>query len=658
MERADTSCPQGFRFGQFEVNAGRSTLTRKGVPVKVQDQPFCVLVLLLERPGEIVTREELRRKLWPEGTFVDFDGSLNVILKKLRNALDDDADNPRFIETVPRRGYRFIAPVSEIPGSQIPEPADSVAGALAEADAARAAIVQPTALAVSARSVARRWLFWTALLSVLSVLALSIGLVRRRAAERSQRQKIMLVVLPLANLNADPSEDYLADGITEEIITQLGGLDPSHLGVIARTSAMQYKHTQKSVKDISRELGVAYLLEGSIRRSGNRVRVTAQLIQSSDQTHLWAKSYDRDLSDVLKVEHDLADMAAEEIRLTLSEQVHERLAAAISVNPQAHDAYLRGLQEWDQRSREGFLQAISNFTRATELDPSYAPAFAELARVYSLAPIFAGIPPSEAAPKAKDTANHALSLDETLSDAHSALAFVKAHYEYDWVSAEREFKRAVELEPNNPYSHFFYSNSYLSPLGFHPEAIAEMRKATELDPLSIPIQSFAGRTFIWARRYDEAVAQYRKVNELNPHLALNHERLAQLYALLGKYDDAVEEETKARMLAAENPERALASMKMLRQMRSVTGPQGYWEGELRLAQREQDPPEGYARPYGLAEVYGHLGDKEKAFANLEIAFKERDTQMTELGVDPQFDPLRSDPRFVDLEHRVGILGQH
>ena len=615
-----------------------------------------LLIVLLQRPGEIITREELRRRLWQEGTFVEFDGSLNVTLKKLRAAIDDDPNNPRFIETVPRRGYRFIAPVSEIGGIQVPEQANSASDAGAEADSAQEAAAQPTALPVPARSPMRRWLFG---LVLPSVLALSLGLVWWRTARHSQRQdKIMLVVLPLENLNADPGEEYLADGITEEIITQLGGLDPRHLGVIARTSAMQYKHTQKSVKDISRELGVAYLLEGSIRRSGNNVRVTAQLIQSSDQTHLWAKSYDRDLSDVLKVEHDLADMAASEIRLTLSEQVHERLAAAVSVNPEAHDAYLRGLQGWDQRSREGFLQAITDFTRATELDASYASAFAGLARVYSLAPIFAGIPPSEAAPKAKDAANRALSLDETLSDAHSALAFVKGHYEYDWVSAEREFKRAIELEPNNPYGHFFYSNSYLSPSGRHQEAIAEMRKAMELDPLSIRIQSFAGRTFTWARRYDEAITQYRKVSQLDPNFTLNHERLAQVCALLERYDDAVEEETKARMLAGEGPERVLASMKMLRQMLSSRGSQGYWEGELRLAQSEQDPPEGYARPYGLAEVYAHLGDKDKAFDNLEIAFTERDTQMDELGVEPHFDPLRSDPRFVDLERRVGILGQH
>lgn len=643
-----------FRFGLFEADVTRNTLKRKGVRVKIHDQPFRVLILLLETAGEIVTREQLRRELWPEGTYVDFDGSLNVILKKLRAGIGDDSDRPRFIETVPRRGYRFIAPVSQILGNQIPE-ADSVAGALAETDVGPEATAPAVPLPASAGPAFLRWLLWSVSLPVLAVV---ISLVWLQSAKHSQRQdKIMLLVLPLENLNADSLEDYLADGVTEEIITQLGGLDPTRLGVIARTSAMHYKHTQKSVKDISRELGVAYLLEGSIRRSGNNVRVTAQLIQLSDQTQLWAKSYDRELSDVLKVEQDIASTAASEIRITLSEQVHERLAAAIKVNPDAHDAYFRGLQGWNQPSRDGFLQAISEFTRATELDPSYAAAFAGLARVYSLSPIFAGIPPSEAAAKAKEAASRALSLDETIADAHSVLAFVKGHYEYDWPSAEREFRRAIELEPNNPYGHFFYSNSYLSPLGRHQEAIAEMRKAMELDPLSIRIQSFAGRTLIWARRYDEAITQYRKVNQLDPNVAVNHERLAQLYALLEKYSDAVDEETKARMLAGESPEKVLANMTILRKTLTSRGSQGYWEGELRLAQSEQDPPEGYARPYGLAEVYGHLGDKDKALANLEIAFNGRDTQMTELGIDPQFDALRSDPHFVDIERRVGILDQ-
>jgi TolB-like protein len=465
----------------------------------------------------------------------------------------------------------------------------------------------------------------------------------------------MLVVLPLENFTGDSQQDYLADGITEEIIAQLGSLDPQHLGVIARTSAMRYKHTQKSAAQVSREVGANYLLEGSIRHSGDRIRVTAQLIQSSDQSHLWADSYDRELSDVLKIESDIASSVASEIGLTLSQQIHQRLAATSRTNVEAHDAYLRGLQGWNLRTRDGFQQAITNFTRATELDPGYAPAFAGLARVYSLAPIFAGVPAGEAAPKALEAASRALSLDETLADAHCVLGFVKGHYEYDWPAAQREFRRAIELEPNDAYAHLFYSNSYLSPLGHHEEAIAEMGKAMELDPLSPHIQSFAGVTFKWARRYDDSLAQFQKVNQTDPNFSLNHERLAQLCAILGRYDEAITEETKARLLAGEKPQDVLAKMNTLQRELATRGERGYWEEQLQFARDQQNPPEAYVRPYGLAIIYAHLGEKAKAFENLENALAERDTQITELAIEPQFDVLRSDARFADLERRIGLL---
>jgi len=619
-----------IKFGPFELDRQNFELRRDGKPVKLDRIPLELLFLLTERAGALITREEAVKHVWGDGVFIEAESALYTAIRKIRRTLDDDTGEPKYVQTVSRKGYRFIAHVEPV----LPTTARVVPS-------------------VRFSSSVPRWFLWSGLLVTVAVAVLIVWL---RSAELNRpSDRMMLAVLPLENLNADPREDYLAEGITEEVISQLGSLDPVHLGVIARTSAMRYKHTQMSIKDISRELGVAYVLEGSIRRSGNNVRVDVQLIQSSDQTELWTQSYDKDLNDVLQMERDIAGMAATGVRITLSEQAHQRLTSAPRIDPAAHDAYLRGLEGWNQRTREGFLQAIADFNRATELDPNYALAFAGLARVYSLAPIFANMPPSEAAPKALEAANRALRLDETLSDAHSALAFVKGHYEYDWVSAEREFRRAIELDPNNPYGHFFYSNSYLSPFGRHEEAITEMKKAMELDPVSTRIQSFAGRTFTWARHYDEALAQYQKVNQLDPNIPVNHERLAHLYAVLSKYDDAITEETKARMFSGENPQRVLSEMNRVRQAFTSRGAQGYWESELHLAQTTQDPPEGYARPYGMAQIYGYLGDKDKAFSSLEIALRERDTQMTELGIDPQFDPLRSDPRFVDLERRVGVL---
>ncbi len=621
--------------GLFDIDFGSGEVHKDGRKVQLQEQPFRVLEILLERPGEVVTREQLQERLWSADTYVGFDEGLNTAIRKLRVAFGDSAENPRFIETVSRRGYRFIAPVK--PG-------------LISSPSAPSAII--AARKHRSPSLKTRWIGLAVV--VFAVCALTLFL-RTVAHHKPPHGKITLVVLPLENFTGDSQQDYLADGVTEEIIAQLGSLDPQHLGVIARTSSMRYKHTQKSAAQISSEVGANYLLEGSVRHSGDRIRVTAQLIQSSDQTHLWADSYDRELSDVLRIESDIASSVASEIRLTLSQQIHQRLAAAARTNVEAHDAYLRGLQGWNLRTRDGFQQAITNFTRATELDPSYAPAFAGLARVYSLAPIFAGMPAGEAAPKALEAAGRALTLDETLADAHCALGFVKAHYEYDWPAAEREFRRAIELEPNNAYAHLFYSNSYLSPLGHHEEAIAEMRRAMDLDPLSPHIQSFAGVTFKWARRYDDSLAQFRKVNQIDPKFSLNHERLAQLYAILGRYDEAITEESKARLLAQEKPQDVLAKMNTLKRELVTGGERGYWEEQLQSARDRQNPPEAYVRPYGLAIIYACLGQKPKAFENLENALAERDTQITELAIEPQFDALRSDGRFVDLERRIGLL---
>ena len=631
---APASSSRRVRTGLFEIDVDSGEVHKQGRRVALQEQPFRVLAMLLERPGEVVSREELQARLWPADTYVGFDEGLNTAIRKLRVAFGDSAENPRFIETASRRGYRFIAPVEAVPIVALSPPA--------------------TTVAAEPRSISFRTLWIGFAVFAFAVCALLVFL--RFGRHRSPPLgKIMLIVIPLENFSSDSQQDYLSDGITEELITQLGGLDPQHLGVTARTSAMQYKHTQKSAAQICREVGADYLLEGSIRRSGDRIRVTAQLIQASDQTHLWAESYDRDLSDVLRLEGDIASTVASAIRLTLSQQVHQRLAAVGPTNVEAHDAYLRGLQGWNLRTRDGFQQAITNFTRATELDPGYAPAFAGLARVYSLAPIFSGMPAGEAAPKALDAASRALSLDATLADAHSVLGFVKGHYEFDWPAAEREFRRAIELEPNDAFAHFYYSNSYLSPFGHHEEAVAEMRKAMELDPLSPRLQSFAGITLKWARRYDDSLAQFQKADQLDPNFPLNHERLAQLYAILGRYEEAVTEETKARLLVGEKPQDVLAKMSTLQRELATNGERGYWKQQLQFAQDRQNPPEAYARPYGLAIIYAHLGENAKAFENLEHALAERDTQITELAIEPQFDPLRSDPRFADLERRVGLL---
>jgi TolB-like protein/DNA-binding winged helix-turn-helix (wHTH) protein/tetratricopeptide (TPR) repeat protein len=620
--------PLILKFGPFELDRRNFELRRDGQAVKLDHTPLELLFLLVENAGTLVTREQAVEQVWGNGVFIEVESSLYTAVRKIRRALEDDTGEPKYVQTVSRKGYRFIGDVERV---YVGSPADE----------------SPAPVLTSS---SRKWL-WRAFAGGIFVISVSLAWF---GTHRGEPHRMMLAVLPLQNFSGDPQQEYLADGLTEEIITELGNLDPTHLGVIARTSSMQYKNAKKDVPQISRELGVGYVLEGSVRHAGNEVRVTVQLIRCSDQTHLWAQSYDGELGDVLKLESGMALDVAAQTRLVLSQETHERLRTVQRIDPQAHDAYLRGLQGWNQRNTEGFRLAIAEFTRATKAAANYAPAFAGLARVYSLAPIFADIPASDAVPRALAAANQALTLDQTLADALTARAFTNVHYLYDWTSAEKEFRRAVELEPNNPYTHFFYSNSFLSPTGRHQEAIAEMKKALELDPLSTRMQCFAGRTFIWARQYDAALAQFKRVDQLDPNFALNHERMAHLYAILGRFDAAITEEGRARALVGENPQSVQIKTDMLRKALHDHGEKGYWQSELLLAQSGENPPEAYTAAFGLAMIYSHLGDRENAFAELETAYAERDEEMTNLEIEPQFDPLRSDPRFQELKQRVGI----
>jgi TolB-like protein/DNA-binding winged helix-turn-helix (wHTH) protein len=503
-----------IRFEEFELDPNSFELRRAGQLVKLERIPLQLLFLLAENRERLVPRGEILHAIWGKDVFVDADNSINTAVRKARQALKDDPENPRFLRTVPGRGYRFTAEIGP------PTPPSS-----------------PTASKLPGQSPEftqfpqrfRKWAVWAALAFVAIV---SIGFLLRSRLPRTSKtipRRAMLVVLPFVNLSGDAREEYFSDGMTEEMITELGSLDPRHLGVIARTSSMRYKGARTAASQIAQELGVNYLLEGSVRQSNGRVRVTAQLIQTSDQTHLWAGSFDRDRSDVLRLQTDIARAIAAKIQVALSQQVEARLSRTLSVNPEAYEAYLRGLQAWNLRTKEGFERSIVEFSEAIKLDPNYAAAYVGLARSYSLAPIFGVSTASKMMPKARDAAKGALAMDDSLAEAHTTLAFVEAHYEYDWPASEREYLRAIELNPSDPYAHFFYANSYLSPLGRHNAATAEMSQAAKLDPFSMPIQSFVGLTYMFARRCDEALTQFQKANQMNPTFALNHQRLARYY---------------------------------------------------------------------------------------------------------------------------------
>ena len=530
------------RFDDFELDRGAFELRRAGRAVPIERIPLELLFLLVEHRGELVTRQEILDRVWGKHVFVDTDNAINTAVRKIRLALRDNPESPRFLHTVPAKGYRFDAQILQGPG----------------ADVSIAAPLPPPSAAVGVGPQQRRWALWIALAAAIFVFAAYSTRMYWSQRTKASSGKVMLVVMPFVNMNDDPRQDYFVDGITEEMIAQLGSLDPARLGVIARTSSMQYKGAHKDAAQIARELGASYLLEGSVRRDGQRIRVTAQLIQANDQTHLWADSFDRDLNDILKLQSEVARDIAARIQLTLSEQTERRLARAASLNSEAHEAYLRGLQSWNLRTKDAFEQAIADFNHAIQIDPNYAPAYSGLAHTYMLAPVFGLSGPVEAMPRARSAAARAVAINGSLGEAHTVLGFVNAHFDHDWPGAEREFRRAIELNPSDAASHFFYSNSYLSPLGRHEEAIAEMKEAVRLDPFSLPIQSFLGRTYIWARKYDEAEAQFQKTNQLNANFAINHERLSHLYASIGKYEDAIEEETRARILSGENPKSAVA----------------------------------------------------------------------------------------------------
>lgn len=648
------SSGQFFRFGLFEADVARNTLTRKGVRVKMQDQPFRVLILLLENSSEIVTREQLRHKLWPEGTYVDFDGSLNVILKKLRAAIDDDSENPRFIETVPRRGYRFIAPVTEVSEPQ-EEAGRRAARATEHGGSAAEPLIVPAPAPASTVSSRRLLAAVTVALVLLVGAAVAYRMRSPRPTEATAQKRVMLAILPFQNLSNDPAQDYFSDGLTEETITDLGQLSPEHLGVIARTSAMVYKHTDKTVSQIGQELGVDYILEGSVRRNGEKARISAQLIRVKDQTHLWARNYDRDVRDLIEVQDDLGKAIAAQVQANLTPQRASDLSETRAVNPEAYDLYLRGRYDWNKRTPEGIKESIAYYRQATELDGNFAMAFAALADAYNISNIVGAFSAKESLPLAKTAAEKAIQLDPSLAEAHAALGMAMSHYDFDFPGAEREFRKALEANPNSAYAHFFYSNCYLMPMGRVKEAIAENKKALELDPLSLPINNFMAETYQLAGDYHNAYEQYQHTIAMDPTFPLAHEYLSWFLIETGNYEAAITEHQKTTLLSGASPEAASTEAAAALQAYRTGGPRGYWQRLLGIILQQRKKNERSMAASNVSTVYALLGDKDNAFTWLDKAYEEREGgAITLIKVDFGWRNLRADPRFAAFLHRMGL----
>src|ERR1700735_5024966 len=471
------------RFGTYEVSLQSGEVRKSGLRIRVQQQPIKLLKALLERPGEVVTREELRGRVWPDESFGDFDQALNIAVGKLRSALGDSAENPRFIETLPKLGYRFIAEVSVVDAYARSKKPESVAEDLPATEPAHKLQVAGSAV------VPQRWRWTTrrvivALALVVSLPILAVLLIQPRS--RPPRGIHSLAVLPLENLSGDASQNYFADGMTDELITDLAQI--SALRVISRTSVMLYKGAREPLPQIARELNVDAVVEGTVLRSGDQVRITAQLIQATADRHLWAQSYEGELRDTLALQNRVASAIADQIRINLTPQEQAALKSAKAVNPEAYQSYLKGRYFWNKRTADGLKAALAYFNQAIEEDPKYAKAYSGLADTYALLGDwqYRVMTPKEAFPKAKAAAIKALELDSQLGEAHNSLAFVLDGFDWDLNSGGNEFRRAIELAPGYATAHHWYA-WHLSLLGRYDEAIAEMRKAENLDPLSLII---------------------------------------------------------------------------------------------------------------------------------------------------------------------------
>jgi TolB-like protein/DNA-binding winged helix-turn-helix (wHTH) protein/Tfp pilus assembly protein PilF len=623
-----------IRFGAFELDVQSGELRKQGLKTRLPPQSFQVLQRLLERPREVVTREELRQELWPADTFVDFEMGVSSAVKKLREALGDSAENPRFVETLPRRGYRFIAPIDEPAANG---PAEPARGVVAPGAAEPAAVVVATG--------EKRRLHRTRGRAAMAALAIALAAAATwtwRQGHAASAPIHSLAVLPFENLTGNPDQDYFADGVTETLTTNLAQIRA--LRVISRTSAMQYRHAKKSLPEIARELDVEAVVEGAVGRSGDRVRVTAQLIDARTDRHVWAKSYDRELRDVLALQSEVAWAIAQAVQVEVGPEERRRLSRTASVHPDAYESYLKGRYYWGLRGRENFIKAAAYFQQATTEDPGYAPAYSGLSDTRRM---FDEDPPLESMPKAEAAARKALALDDTLAEAHASLAGVLYRYHWQWAAAEKEFQRALELDPNYAEGHRAYA-IFLLTMRRNAEALPEARLAQGLSPLSAVMGVELAFALARLERYDEAAERLRKTRELDPAFPRVDQTLALMYLQQGDLPRAVTvlEERKARLGRPLTPAGAWLGYLLAKVGRSA-------EAEAVLHTLEERSQRHYLSPQSFAIVQLGLGHKDAALTLLGKACEQRSIDV--LGFSgPLFDLLRDEPRYRELIGRMGL----
>jgi TolB-like protein/DNA-binding winged helix-turn-helix (wHTH) protein/Flp pilus assembly protein TadD len=639
-----------FRFGPYEVDISRNELRKFGQRVRLEPKPWQLLISLLQRPGELVTRAELQRAVWSEDVFVDFEHGLNVAVRKLRAVLNDSVDAPKYIETVAREGYRLIATVehvfanvSTLASAQTVVQTDAIRVPVQgqpEAATSRDQEAQhPTdALLPWLQKRGKRWrevtvLTFVALIAITAMRFFWRGL---RGAPPAAAERVMIVVLPFENLSGDPDQEYLSDGMTEELSGRLGNLSPQQLGVIGRTSAMTYKSSQRTISQIGKELAVSYVLEGSVRRNGSKLRVTAQLVKVSDQAHVWAEDYDRDVSDLLQVEDEVALQIAQQVGVSVAGSQPAKASPKHLPNSEAHEAYLLGRYWWNKRTPAGWNNAVQYFRRAIEKDPEYAAAYAGLGEC-------ARIPREEALAAARK----AVELDSSSGEARAALGWAELYKDLDVVAAEDALKSAIKLDPNYAPAHHTYA-AVLDMTGRLREAIREEEQAVLLDPLFLISRAALAGLFSAAGQNERGIEQLKQIFAIEPQFPKAHEVLGDIYSRKGMYKEAIREYQISEQYGGD---------KLPGLLGYAYARAGNKDGAMeKLAELKTEKRNNY---YDLAMIEMGLGDKDAAVAWLQRLYQEQvdDDGLVLLRCEPRFDPLRSEPRFQNLLRRMKLISE-
>ena len=618
--------PALVRFGDYELDLRTAELRRHGVLVKLQPQPAKVLVTLVSRAGEVVSRQDLVEQVWGSQTFVDFEQGLNFAIRQIRSVLEDDAEHPRYLETLPKRGYRFTAPVSEVTApTEVQSPAT------------------PTPLPRTHKLGSRYILVFPGIAALAVTITLAIGWepLHKRFWSTSNKHPIeSLAVLPLHNLSQDPEQEYFSEGMTDELITDLAKI--ARLRVISHTSVNRYKETKRPLPEIAQELGVDAVIEGTVLRSGDRVRITAQLIDARTDRHLWAESYERSVKDIFALQGEVAKQIATQVGINLTTGEQARLANIPAVDPAAHEAYLKGNFYWNQLNCTGYKKALEYFQQAVAKDPSFAPAYSGMADSYFNLADERCWPEDDAFAKSKAAALKALELDPGSADAHAQLGELAFYREWDWAKAEKEFTEAIELDPNDAGIHASYA-IYLVSMSKQEQGLSEMRKAHELDPVSEATNMMFTYVFYLAHEYDQAIDQAKKTLELHPGSAATYYWLGQCYEKKGLSEEAIAAYLKAMSGLPDEAAR-------LRTAYQRHGLPAFWEEDLQWRKRENKPLD----PVVEAMTYSHTGDKDKALERLNLAYQQHSDGLQFLKVEPVYDGVRDDPRFKDLVARLQL----